>query len=127
MSIRTFTAIVDGQTYEIPTSMAILCEAEAVSGVSLLESVAEDKLGGILQGVITVWLKKSGVKHNGEDVTFEIVGNELCNFAETQANYISFFTAMLPEVKSSKNAKKRSSKSSSAGVSSSDMATDSSS
>ena len=99
LSRRTFNAVVDGKKYEIPTSLAVLAEAEAECGVNLMSVMASGQLGVLLQGVLAV-----GMRHAGVAITFDEVG-ELSNFDETQVNYLQFLNAMMPEVKPSKNAK----------------------
>lgn len=119
---RSFVAVVDGKEYNIPTNMAILAEAEELSGASLMESLAELKMGRILQGVIC-----AGLREAGEDVSYEEAG-ALCDFAETKDNYMALMQALRPNVAKSspaKNAKGRKPKES-PGTQSSDTPTDSS-
>jgi len=139
MSKRTFIAVVDGETIEIPTTMNVLNAAQELSEVSLMEAIAENKLGPIIQGVIAV------VRHNmldrpvpktelklqqqreSDKALYREIG-DLCDFAETRDNTLAFMQAMMPEVKkSSKNARAGESKRSALpGDTSSDTPTDSS-
>jgi len=126
---RTFTARVAGVEYQIPTTMTVLRGAEKASGASLIEAVAENKLGDVLQGVIFAELEAIGVKEiDGEPLTYEAVG-DACDFAETTDNYIAFASAMSPETarQPAKNARAEGSKKASRGGKSSATATDSSS
>jgi len=102
---RTFIARVNGVEYEIPTTMSILRAAEEVSGASLIEALAENKLAAIMQGAIYAGLRAQGISviGDGDDavpLTFEAIG-ELCDFAETRDNYIAFVTALAPETSNS--------------------------
>lgn len=87
---RSFEAVVGGEVIEIPTTMAVLAEAERLAGVSLMEALGEGRLGTILQGVIC-----AGMRRAGREVTCEEVG-AMCDFAETQLNYFAFIRAMSP-------------------------------
>ncbi len=109
---RTFTATVAGISYEIPTRMDVLVAAEKASGESLIEAVADRRLGNILQGVIYAGLTALGVEKIGEGeeavpLSYEAVGSA-CDFAETTDNLIAFTTAMTPQTarKTAKNARK---------------------
>lgn len=106
MSRRTFSAIVDGITYEVPTTLSVLSKAEQVSNTSLMDATANGKLGLLLQGVLAIALCDCDVSTPMIvlDSAF-ITAGEQCDFNEAQQNYIAFLTAMMPEVKSSKNAK----------------------
>ncbi len=133
MARRTFTASVAGICYEIPTTMAVLRAGEEASGASLIESVAENKMAAVLQGVLFAGLEALGVTEIGEGedarpLSYEAVG-ELCDFAETTTNYMAFVTAMSPisSGERSKNASAEGSGKGSRGGKSSDTATDSSS
>ena len=92
MNRRTFTAIVGGERLHIPTTMAVLREAEQISGVSMIECIIDQKFVGPVQALITYALKAKGRK-----VTFEEVG-EMCSFAETRDNLIEFLNAFTPDV-----------------------------
>lgn len=134
MSRRTFRAMVAGVEYDCPTTMTVLREAEQVSGASLIEAAAENRYGSILQGAIYAGLKSLGVANVADGkggfvpLSYEAIG-EGCNFAETNANYISFVAAMSPEATgdTAKNADAEEEPKRSRGGKSSDTRTDSSS
>jgi hypothetical protein len=92
MSKRTFTAIIGGEPFEIPTSMTVLSMAEIESGISLPDAMSAGLPVGFVQGMLY-----AGMKLAGKEVEYEQVG-ELCDFAETQKNYIAAVTAMAPDV-----------------------------
>lgn len=119
MSDRIFKAVVNGNTFEIPSKMKYLRKAQDLCGISVPEALAENKLDEVILAVICVAMCESGQRVTVEEV------EEMCDFAECNANYIEFMRALTPEIKSSKNATKRTSKTS-AGNSSNDTLTASS-
>jgi len=98
MSKRTFTARVAGVEYEIPTTMAVLNEAEGTSGESLMNAFANNRFGFFLQGAIYAGLKGLGITEiEGEKLSYDLIG-EVCDFREGRDNYLAFMRAMAPDV-----------------------------
>lgn len=90
--MRTFTAKIGGNTLEIPTTMTVLRMAQEVSGVNLMDAIANDKHGSLLQGVL--W---AGLKLAGKEMGYDEVGDS-CSFVETQENHINFIFALSADV-----------------------------
>ncbi|MCL5105667.1 MAG: hypothetical protein M1133_16365 [Armatimonadetes bacterium] len=124
---RTFTAVIGGEAYEIPTSMAVLEDAENVSGISVIDAIVEDKPTSILRGILYAGLKRSGIEQiDGEPLTYELIG-EVCDFAETAANTVAFMNAVTPVLGGqAKNSPSEGRKRRPHGQKSADAATDSS-
>lgn len=105
---------VAGVEYDIPTTMAVLAEAEQAAGVSLMEELANQRYTQLLQGTIYAGLKSQGVKEiDGKVLSFALIG-EVSDFFEAQQNLLAFMMAMAPDVPAgapAKNAPKRTPKS----------------
>lgn len=107
---RTFKAYVGGNTYEIPTTMAMLHAATEAAGICIHESLEDAGRDRLVQGLCFVGMREAGITEvEGKPLTFELVG-ALCDFAETYANHIAFMQAMAPDVPAPKASGKADSK-----------------
>jgi hypothetical protein len=136
MTRRTFTAVVGGESYEIPTSMTVLREAEEVSGAQLMDAVINGNWTAMVQGALCAGLRTLGIERIGDqEISFATPDNikraydtigDSCDFHETRDNIMAFLKAMAPETSSAKNARAEGSKKRQAGPQSSATPTDSS-
>lgn len=117
--MREFTIELAGEKITIPSENWLLNQAEQFEGVNHFHAMATQKLGLLLQGVITVYLQSIG-----RQITFDEVGR-LSDFNEGFMNLCAFSKALTPDVSAPKQERQVKQKNPSPGAKSKATPTDS--